>query len=130
MKVMTCLLNLVIFCVSLTGCKQNREISGAVCQPAPIRVPDVTKSNTYTLLATPCDTHFNVCRITVTGRIDGVASIKVMTMNLGTVSGVVATNFGFDWFDTYCPVRYEPEGVTTGTLELNAFFGIPRMSGR
>jgi len=80
---------------------------------------DVTQKNVYRLRATPCDTFINWFTFSVTGQIDGKARISIDGMGLSEITGKVANAYGFDWFYSNCPVRYEPQGVTTGALELH-----------
>ena len=93
-----------------------------------IRIEDVTKRTSLTLLNQDTQRHTAGIVIYITGYIDGSAAITIATQKGHEVykyhitKGKVRLKHASDWYEPECFLEYEPVDVQSGSLTLKYYF--------
>jgi len=92
-----------------------------------IEIADVTKEQVIMLAEEKKPENVNSLYITITGNIDGSATIQrsykdKKMYNPEMISGKVNLRLGSDWYDDKCLIIYTPSDVVSGSLKIRYKF--------
>ena len=91
-----------------------------------VRVADVRKAETLLLTRQPNTGSVYGYTLHVTGRIDGRATLSLMTKDssheVQAMQGAVDFRWGGEWYADTAEVRYEPRDVADGHLTIRYVF--------